>query len=185
MNGPAFKCTCPSRQFPCKDGLGPVSCRRPSRHYSRPAPNRNGSATGYPAGRCARKRSPTTPPPSHKTRKREEKREDKIDAGMRGLQIWLHVLAREGLAAVRSRGQGMWDGIVARMADAQAAPLARGLRRAGSFLYQSSLRNGDTRCVRSPTSVRRRPTSTSCPAPMRMRWPSSPSSSAIRYCWRV
>jgi hypothetical protein len=77
-------------------------------------------------------------------RKREEKREDKVDAGMRELQTWLHDLAREGLAAVRSRGQGMWDGIAARMADAQAAPLARRLRRAGSLLYQSGLRDADS-----------------------------------------
>jgi len=76
-------------------------------------------------------------------RKREEKRENKIEADMRELRTWLHVLAREGLAGVRSRGQGMWDGIAARMADAQAAALARRLRRAGSFLYQSGPRNGD------------------------------------------
>ena len=40
---------------------------------------------------------------------------------------------------MRPRGQGFWEAIAARMVDAQAAPLARRLRRARGMLYQSSL----------------------------------------------
>lgn len=154
LNGPAFKCTCPSRKFPCKHGLGLylLSAAEPalfaagaepqwvgdwlsSRHARQEKKADNAAAIAQdPAAAAAA---------AAQARKREEKREDKIDAGMRELQTWLHDLAREGLAAVRSRGQGMWDGIAARMADAQAAPLARRLRRAGSLLYQSGLRNAD------------------------------------------
>jgi hypothetical protein len=76
-------------------------------------------------------------------RKREEQREEKVDAGLRELQTWLHDLAREGLSSARTHGQGFWDAIAARMVDAQAAPLGRRLRRAGSLLYQSGLRNAE------------------------------------------
>ncbi|RYE96593.1 MAG: SWIM zinc finger family protein [Oxalobacteraceae bacterium] len=95
--------------------------------------------------RQEKKAAKPEPPPeaaataAAQARKREGKREDKVDAGLRELQTWLHDLAREGLASVRSRGQGFWEAIAARMVDAQAAPLARRLRRAGGMLYQSNL----------------------------------------------
>jgi hypothetical protein len=148
LGGPAFKCTCPSRKFPCKHGLGLYLLRtvepalfgqidepawvrdwlqgRQVRQEKKAEPNGEAAATA-----------------AAQARKREEKREDKVGAGLLELQTWLHDLAREGLASVRSRGQGFWDAIAARMADAQAAPLARRLRRAGSMLYQSGLRNAE------------------------------------------
>jgi hypothetical protein len=148
LGGPAFKCTCPSRKFPCKHGLGLYLLRTAEPalfgHADEPAwvsewlQNRQ--------VRQEKKASATTlpnPDAAAQARKREEKREDKVDAGLLELQTWLHDLAREGLASVRSHGQGFWDAIAARMADAQAAPLARRLRRAGSMLYQSGLRNAE------------------------------------------
>ena len=154
VGGPAFKCSCPSRKFPCKHGLGLYLL-----HAAEPALF---GATAEPAwvtdwlqGRQVRQEkkadkaatieaSPeAAAAAAAQARRREEKREDKVSAGLSELQTWLHDLAREGLAAVRSRGQGFWDAIAARMADAQAAPLARRLRRAGGMLYQSGLRNAE------------------------------------------
>ncbi|WP_075793636.1 SWIM zinc finger family protein [Massilia putida] len=149
LGGPAFKCTCPSRKFPCKHGLGLyLLCT------AEPALFEQGDEPAWVRDwlqnrqvRQEKKVSATTlpnPEAAAQARKREEKREDKVDAGLLELQTWLHDLAREGLASVRSRGQGFWDAIAARMADAQAAPLARRLRRTGSMLYQSGLRNAET-----------------------------------------
>jgi hypothetical protein len=152
LGGPAFKCTCPSRKFPCKHGLGLYLLRA-----SEPAlfgqADEPAWVSDWLQGRQVRQEKKTAavaaPSPeaaaaaAAQARKREEKREDKVGAGMAELQTWLHDLAREGLASVRSRGQGFWDAIAARMADAQAAPLARRLRRAGSMLYQSGLRNAE------------------------------------------
>jgi hypothetical protein len=152
LGGPAFKCTCPSRKFPCKHGLGLYLLRtvEPALfgQIEEPAWVRD-----WLQGRQVRQEKKaatmTEPGPEAATaaaaqaRKREEKREDKVGAGLLELQTWLHDLAREGLVSVRSRGQGFWDAIAARMADAQAAPLARRLRRAGSMLYQSGLRNAE------------------------------------------
>ena len=154
LGGPAFKCTCPSRKFPCKHGLG-LYLLRAAEPALFGAAEEPAWVTDWLQGRQVRQdkkadkaaaieASPeAAAAAAAQARKREEKREDKVSAGLVELQTWLHDLAREGLAAVRSRGQGFWDAIAARMADAQAAPLARRLRRAGSMLYQSGLRNAE------------------------------------------
>jgi hypothetical protein len=148
LGGPAFKCTCPSRKFPCKHGLGLYLLRaaEPSLFGQAEPP---AWVDDWLQGRQSRQEKKTvvrdaSPEAAVQARKREEKREDKVSAGLAELQTWLHDLAREGLASVRSRGQGFWDAIAARMADAQAAPVARRLRRAGSLLYQSGLRNAES-----------------------------------------
>jgi hypothetical protein len=154
LGGPAFKCTCPSRKFPCKHCLGLYLLRMTEPtlfgHADTPA-----WVNDWLQGRQSRQEKKAdkaiAPEASPETaaaaaalaRKREEKREDKVGTGLLELQTWLHDLAREGLASVRSRGRGFWDAIAARMVDAQAAPLARRLRRAGSMLYQSGLRNAE------------------------------------------
>jgi hypothetical protein len=164
LNGPAFKCTCPSRKFPCKHGLALylLSAAQPALLPKAAEP---AWVADWLSSRQARQEKKTdsaaaaaqdpaaTAQAAAQARKREEKREDKVGAGMRELQTWLNDLAREGLAAVRSRGQGMWDAIAARMADAQAAPLARRLRRAGSLLYQSGLRNADSLVANELASI--------------------------------
>ena len=164
LNGPAFKCSCSSRKFPCKHGLGLylLSAAEPALFACGAEPQWVGDWLSSRQARQEKKADnaaavaqdpAAAATAAAQASKREEKREDKIDAGMRELQTWLHDLAREGLAAVRSRGQGMWDGIAARMADAQAAPLARRLRRAGSFLYQSGLRNADSLVANELASI--------------------------------
>jgi hypothetical protein len=152
LNGPAFKCTCPSRKFPCKHGLGLylLEAADPARFDATPEPQWVSNWLESRRARQEKKADSAAAAGAQdpeaaaaQARKREEKREDKVDAGVRELQTWLHDLGREGLASIRSRGQGPWDGIAARMADAQAAPLARRLRRAGSLLYRSGQRNAD------------------------------------------
>jgi hypothetical protein len=165
LNGPAFKCSCPSRKFPCKHGLGLylLSAAEPALFAASAEPQWVGDWLSSRSARQERKADnaaassaqdpATAAATAAQARKREAKREDKVDAGIRELQTWLHDLAREGLASVRSRGQSMWDGIAARMADAQAAPLARRLRRAGSLLYQSGLRNADVLVANELASI--------------------------------
>jgi hypothetical protein len=162
LNGPAFKCTCPSRKFPCKHGLGLylLETAEPTLFNQSPEPQWVSDWLGSRQARQEKKAENAVATSAQdpalaaaQARKREEKREDKIDAGMRELQTWLHDLAREGLASVRPRGQGPWDAIAARMADAQAAPLARRLRRAGGLLYQSGLRNADSLVANELASI--------------------------------
>ena len=152
---PAFKCSCPSRKFPCKHGLGLYLLLAADtalfnmneapewvRDWLQSRQARQEKKTEKAA--AAAEPSPEAVAASvAQARKREEKREQKVDAGLRELQTWLHDLAREGLSSVRSRGQGFWDAIAARMVDAQAAPLGRRLSHAGSMLYQSGLRDAE------------------------------------------
>jgi len=164
LNGPAFKCTCPSRKFPCKHGLGLylLSAADPALFAAAAEPQWVGDWLSSRQARQEKKADnaaaiaqdpAAVAAAAAQVRKREEKREDKVDSGMRELQTWLHDLAREGLAAVRSRGQAMWEGIAARMADAQAAPLGRRLRRAGGLLYQSGLRDADSLVANELASI--------------------------------
>lgn len=151
LTEPAFKCSCPSRKFPCKHGLGLYLLldASPALFISGDIPAWVSDWLQSRQSRQEKKAEKAAAEPeasaeaaasaAAQARKREEKREEKVDAGIRELQTWLHDLAREGLASVRSRGQGFWEAIAARMVDAQAAPLARRLRRAGGMLYQSSL----------------------------------------------
>jgi hypothetical protein len=164
LAGPAFKCSCPSRKFPCKHGLG---------LYLLSAADASLVPNGAPPGwvsdwldsRQARQEKKAEKESSAEqkqqdpaavaaqARKREEQRMAKVDAGLRELQTWLHDLANEGLASVRSRGQGFWEAIAARMADAQAAPLARRLRRAGALLYQADVADAEGMVARELASV--------------------------------
>jgi hypothetical protein len=165
LNGPAFKCTCPSRKFPCKHGLALylLLAGEPALFTGAAEPQWVKDWMQSRLGRQEKKADSAATAgaldpeaaanAAAQARKREEKREDKVGAGMQELQTWMHDLAREGLASVRSRGQGFWDGIAARMADAQAAPLARRLRRAGSLLYQSGLRNAESLAASELASV--------------------------------
>jgi hypothetical protein len=163
LGAPAFKCSCPSRKFPCKHGLGLylLLATDPALFSGADEPE---WVRDWLQGRQQRQDKKTEKAEAAQTpealaaataqaRKREEKREDKVDAGLIELQTWLHDLAREGLAGVRSRGQGFWDGIAARLADAQAAPLARRLRRAGAMLYQSSLADAESLLANELASI--------------------------------
>ena len=162
MNGPTFKCSCPSRKFPCKHGLYLLSTAVPALFAGRAEPQWVGDWLSSRQVRQEKRadnavavaQDPAVAAAAQaQARKREEKHEDKIDAGVRELQTWLHDLAREGLVAVRSRCQGMWDGIAARMVDDKAAPLARRLRRAGGFLYQSGLHSADSLVANELASI--------------------------------
>ena len=151
---PAFKCTCPSRKFPCKHGLGLylLLSAQPNLFAASPAPH--GVADGLDSRqqrqeKKAEKAAAQTPEQAQasaaQARKREEKREQSVSRGLADLQTWLHDLAREGLAGVRERGPAYWDGMAARLVDAQAGGLAARLRRAGAMCFQTTLPDWERR----------------------------------------
>lgn len=144
---PAFQCSCPSRKFPCKHGLALLLL-----HAGRPdfAPE----ATAPPwvqewiakreasAEKKAAKAEAEAAPPDPETaakraeqrEKRAAKREDRVRAGLGELQTWLDDTLQAGLAAARARPSSYWDGMAARMIDAQAPGVARGLREVPTLL---------------------------------------------------
>jgi hypothetical protein len=60
--------------------------------------------------------------------KRQQKRSEKVSAGIADLELWLQDLLSRGLADAQSQSYGFWDGMAARLVDAQAPGLARRVR---------------------------------------------------------
>jgi SWIM zinc finger len=129
LSEPAFKCSCPSRKFPCKHGLGlfllfakqestfavaepPALVQEWLEKRSQPKPAKTETTKPDPAAQA----------------KRQQKRAEKVQAGLIELDLWLQDLIHQGLAQLPSKPYGFWDQVAARMVDAQAPGLARRLR---------------------------------------------------------
>lgn len=133
LAGPAFKCGCPSRKFPCKHGLGLLLAfvEHPEAFGSAPQP---GWVSEWLAGRDQREERKTAPkaaesePDPVAREKRQAARDAKVDAGIADLRIRLDDLLGQGLSWGRDQPPAYWDGMAARMVDAQAPGLAREVR---------------------------------------------------------
>lgn len=132
LAGPAFKCSCPSRKFPCKhalallmlwvDGAGTVATVDAAADFAQAwAEERAGTA----ARAAARTKAP--PDPAAQAKRREE-RLSLMDAGIADFSTWLGDLVRGGTAAARHQPYSWWDGTAARLVDAQLPGLAEQVR---------------------------------------------------------
>jgi hypothetical protein len=145
---PAFRCTCPSRKFPCKHGMallllwagndGSVSdaaapaafagewaggrTDRASRRADRAGAGGAGAAGGAAAGEGAEPADPAA------QAKRLEARLATMTAGLEDLDRWLADLVRQGLASARAQPYGFWDTQAARLVDHQLPGLAERVR---------------------------------------------------------
>lgn len=141
-SGPAYKCSCPSRKFPCKHALG-LLLLWAGDEASVPAAEAPGWAEEWLAGRHARDRRQEDRAadggPSARTadpeaaRRRAERRAARITAGATELEQRLADLLRGGLAAADRSGYGLWEETAARMVDAQAPGLAARVRELGAI----------------------------------------------------
>jgi len=132
LSGPAFKCSCPSRKFPCKHGLGLLLAwvESPESFIQGEAP---GWVSEWLTGRDQREErkatpKPETPPDPAQQEKRQEARGRKIDAGLADLSVRLEDLVGQGLGWAREQPASWWDAMAARLVDAQAPGLAREVR---------------------------------------------------------
>jgi SWIM zinc finger len=136
LSEPAFKCSCPSRKFPCKHGLGLflLYTEQPDRFSITITPPWV-TEWLFKRAQTAEKKVEKQKAPVDPIAKaqRQEKREQKILAGLEDLDRWLQDLIRRGLADLPAQSYGFWDGMAARMVDAQAPGLARRLREAASI----------------------------------------------------
>ncbi|MHB9023791.1 MAG: SWIM zinc finger family protein [Armatimonadota bacterium] len=141
LDGPAFKCSCPSRKFPCKHGLGLYLLQASSRsaftqsdsppwvsEWLTTRAKRAEKATDSSAEAPA-----TTTPNPEEQAKRATKRQDKVAKGLQELELWLCDLVRQGLGTVQSQPHSYWEHMAARMVDAQASGAARQLREMASI----------------------------------------------------
>jgi hypothetical protein len=139
LGGPAFKCTCPSRKFPCKHGIGLMLLS-----HQKPDSVKPGAPPPWVAdwlksrGEKAQKKAeekPQKPPDPEATAKRTLKRLDLMKAGGEDLDRWLTDQVRSGIATYPQQPASYFSGLAARMVDAQAPGLATELTRLNALIY--------------------------------------------------
>jgi len=122
LSEPAYRCSCPSRKFPCKHALalllrwaaGEVPTATPPdwmREWQAGRQARQERTAGRAAGGT----------PSAKTAQR---RGERVAAGLDELDRWLGDQVRQGLAGAVGAGYAHWEAMAARLVDAQAPAVA-------------------------------------------------------------
>lgn len=139
LSEPAFRCSCPSRKFPCKHALGlflllaeqvdAFSNDLPPDWVTEWLETRSQAATRKQAKQKKAAADPVA------QAKRAEKRTAKVAVGLEDLTRWLEDIIRQGLAALPNQPYSFWDQAAARLVDAQAPGLARRVRALGSISH--------------------------------------------------
>ncbi|EPH42423.1 SWIM zinc finger family protein [Streptomyces aurantiacus] len=141
--GPAYKCSCPSRKFPCKHALGLLLLWSGEEDGRAAVPDGEAPPDWAREWLDARrdkaetKRNAPAAGPAASTgpdaaRKRAERRAERVTAGATELERRLSDLLRGGMAAAEQAGYGLWEETAARMVDAQAPGLAARVRELGA-----------------------------------------------------
>ncbi|MDF4253875.1 SWIM zinc finger family protein [Streptomyces sp. WMMB303] len=155
--GPGYRCSCPSRKFPCKHALGLLLLwaggettvaegggppewadgwlgdrrRRAERKAGRaPAGAPDGAEAEPAAGTGQGADDEARAEAAHR---RAAQRAERITAGAQELEQRLADLLRGGLAGAEQRGYAPWEEMAARMVDAQAPGLAARIRELGAI----------------------------------------------------
>jgi hypothetical protein len=141
-SGPAYRCSCPSRKFPCKHVLA-LLLLWVEGSVKDDAAGPPDWAASWLTGRAAKAsdaqpREPAEPKNPEMAAKRAEQREARVATGLAELDRWLCDQVRQGLAASQRAGYGHWDDIAARMVDAQAPGLAERLRALASVPHSGA-----------------------------------------------
>ncbi|QIG45016.1 SWIM zinc finger family protein [Nocardioides anomalus] len=127
LTGPAYRCSCPSRKFPCKHALA-LLLRWVSGH------GEIGAGDPPPFAEPAAERpARTTKPVDPEARaRRQAERFALMSAGIGDFSLWLADLVRSGTVQARRQPWGWWDSAAARLVDAQLPGLADRVRTMGS-----------------------------------------------------
>ena len=142
LTGPTAACSCPSRKFPCKHGLGLLLL-----WAAQPAALAVSDPPGWvqewldgrqkraeqKAVRAAAPEAPAKPTDARAQARRAAQRDSRVQAGMEELERWLHDLVRRGLADVQTQPLQFWDGMASRLVDNQAPGAARLVRELGGI----------------------------------------------------
>lgn len=136
----AFKCSCPSRKFPCKHGLGLMLQVAAGGVKETPRPGWVEEWLASRVERAAKKAEKAAEPVTAEKQaereeaaaERREKRLSRVVAGAEELRVWLEDLVRTGLAAAQARGLKHFDDRARRLNDAQAPGAARRVAEMGS-----------------------------------------------------
>lgn len=136
-SGPAFKCSCPSRKFPCKHGLALMLLwvqhqnafvsSEPPAWVSEWLALRQNRAEKQEAKKSEAVQKAAAPEDPQVAAKREAARRERMASGLADLQRWLADNIRQGLAQLSNRPE-IWQEMAKRMVDAQLPGIALRLR---------------------------------------------------------
>lgn len=145
----AFKCSCPSRKFPCKHGLGLLLfyARQQNAFIETNAP---AWVTDWLAKRVEKEEKKATqeekPVDEAAQAKRRQARQLKVTDGIEELGLWIKDIVRNGILNMPEKGFAFFENLAKRMVDAQAPGLANMIRNLGETNFyaegwQSSFMN--------------------------------------------
>ncbi|XVJ68225.1 MAG: SWIM zinc finger family protein [Rhizobacter sp.] len=145
LTGPVFRCSCPSRKFPCKHGLALLLIRAQSPElFTDQAPPAWVSEWLSSRAEKAQKKEErqqekaTAPADLQAAAKREAKRWDRIDTAIQELQRWLTDQLQHGLGSIQGSALDTWNTMAARLVDAQAPGLGQRVRDAAASLKRGN-----------------------------------------------
>ena len=127
LAGPAFKCSCPSRKFPCKHAIGLMLLLAKGGDRSDAAPDWVREwleSRGEKQANVAKKAAATPYDPAKESTKRA-KRLATTAQQLPELRRWMEDLVAGGLASLAGEGYGVFDEQARRMVDAKAPGIAR------------------------------------------------------------
>ncbi len=140
LSEPAFKCSCPSRKFPCKHGLGLflILTQQPGAFTETTPPPWTSEWLAKRLAKDAQKSSSPPRPLSNDepdnvatqaaAARRAASRDARVSAGLDELDLWLRDLVRTGFATLPGKPASFWEQPAARLVDAQVPGLARRVR---------------------------------------------------------
>lgn len=137
----AFKCSCPSRKFPCKHGLGLLLqySRQPDSFAEQTPP---AWVSEWLAKRAEREEKKTVAASATDKQvdttaqaKRQQARQQKVSDGTAELLRWIKDLVRNGIMDLPEKDPSFFENMIRRMVDAQAPGLAAMMRELADISY--------------------------------------------------
>jgi hypothetical protein len=143
LTEPAFKCSCPSRKFPCKHGVALLLLWAANDGSVGDATTAAAFADDWASSRSDRNAKKTARADQgsevvdpEAQAKRAAQRDQSMTAGLEAFELWLSDLVRGGLAAARRQPYKFWDDAAGRLVDAQVPGLAERVREGAAIAQQ-------------------------------------------------
>lgn len=142
----AYKCTCPSRQFPCKHSIALLLLHCKDASVFQPAEEPEWVTT-WMDKRVAKENKPEpvekTPEDEERAARNKEKtqtnRLQNVQAGVTELELWLKDLVRIGYLELPNKSKSEFDKVAARMVDAKAPGLAGWVKAFSKLNYEDGV----------------------------------------------